>query len=150
MGSYRVAAAADLISITRSSPAVGSNAPQPFTEASGNVHNDPFRDLFVGRAIGGAPFTLGDTFGAINDPHAHVIDDFNGDGKLDIAVPGGTSNKVVVGLGDGAGGFTFDPVDPLEFFTYPGTEPRSLATGDLNGDGIRDPQILLDEFADHG
>jgi hypothetical protein len=65
-------------------------------------------------------------------PVAVVTGDFNGDGKLDIAVANTDSNTVSILLGKGDG--TFQPA--LNIAT--GYRPQSLAVGDLNGDGKLD------------
>ncbi|HEY0307154.1 MAG TPA: FG-GAP-like repeat-containing protein [Acidobacteriaceae bacterium] len=64
-----------------------------------------------------------------------VAGDFNGDGKLDLAVANQYSNTVTILLGNGDG--TFTPA------SSPATGPRpfSLATGDFNGDGKQDLAI---------
>ena len=65
-------------------------------------------------------------------PQAVAEGDFNGDGKLDLAVANLTSNSVSVFLGNGDGTFQA-PVN------YPvGTAPRSVIAVDLNGDGKLD------------
>jgi hypothetical protein len=58
--------------------------------------------------------------------------DFNGDGKLDLAVAVGNSNNVSILLGTGTGSFT-----PAGNFGV-GALPRSIAVGDFNGDGRLD------------
>jgi len=45
-------------------------------------------------------------FPAGSQPNSVAVGDFNGDGKLDLAIANYNSNNVTVLLGDGAGGFT--------------------------------------------
>jgi hypothetical protein len=66
------------------------------------------------------------------NPQAVVTGDFNGDGKLDLAVANTNSNTVSILLGKGDG--TFQPAQ--NFAT--GAGPRSLAVGDFNNDGKLD------------
>lgn len=61
-----------------------------------------------------------------------VAADFNGDGKLDLAVPNSFDNTVSIFLGNGDG--TFQP--QLTFAT--GTYPVSVIAADFNGDGKTD------------
>jgi hypothetical protein len=65
-------------------------------------------------------------------PLSIATGDFNGDGKLDLAVANGTDNTVSVFLGKPDG--TFSPrID------YPtGPQPSSVTVGDFNGDGNLD------------
>lgn len=61
-----------------------------------------------------------------------AVAEFNGDGKLDLAVANLLSNDVSILLGDGFGGFgppTHVPVNP---------EPSVVAAGDFNKDGKTD------------
>ena len=60
-----------------------------------------------------------------------VTADFNGDGKLDLAVTEFISGQVQILLGKGDGTFQF-------FQTYPACSAHGLASGDFNGDGILD------------
>src|ERR1051326_2491473 len=66
--------------------------------------------------------------------HSLAVGDFNGDGKLDIAVTNSQSNVVSILLGNGDG--TFPAPAPL---TLPNVnKPSSVAVGDFDGDGKLD------------
>ena len=65
-------------------------------------------------------------------PLAVMTGDFNGDGRLDLAVANQSSNTVSILLGKGDG--TFQAAQ--NFAT--GAGPQSLAVGDFNGDGKPD------------
>jgi hypothetical protein len=76
-------------------------------------------------------------------PWGVVIDDFNGDGKADLAIipyeadlPDPRGNLVTVLLGDGNGGFRSAPEGPLSLEGCHG--PCGIASGDIAGDGHRD------------
>ena len=60
-----------------------------------------------------------------------VTADFNGDGKLDLAVTAFISGQLQILLGNGDGTFQL-------FQTYPACRAHGLASGDFNGDGILD------------
>src|SRR5205823_5545241 len=66
------------------------------------------------------------------NPDAVVTGDFNGDGRLDLAVANHSSNTVSILLGKSDG--TFQPAQ--NYAT--GAGPQSLAVGDFNGDGKLD------------
>ena len=71
-----------------------------------------------------------------------VVGDFNGDGKLDMAVDEGYSlaYSIAIYLGDGNGGFSATPSQTI-------TGPRvgnALVAGDFNGDGKLDLATLND------
>jgi hypothetical protein len=75
-------------------------------------------------------------FGTGAGPLSVAVGDFNGDGRLDLAVAnsifGGRHDTVSILLGTGTGSFEAK----TDFST--GTSPRSDAVGDFNGDGNLD------------
>ncbi len=62
-----------------------------------------------------------------------IAADFNGDGKLDLAVTNSTDDTLSILLGNGDGTFTPTPSRPVT-----GATPFGLAVGDFNGDGKLD------------
>lgn len=78
------------------------------------------------------------SIGKTNEPAQIVTADFNGDGKLDLAIADPNGNEVSVLLGNGDG--TFQAAKQ-----YPVNAPYSLAVGDMNGDGIVDLVVLQQE-----
>src|SRR5271157_1132232 len=72
------------------------------------------------------------TYATGTGPQTAAFGDFNGDGKLDMAVANDGSNNVSVFLGNGDG--TFRPA-----VNYPaGSGATAVAVGDFNGDGKLD------------
>src|SRR5205085_2759588 len=71
-------------------------------------------------------------YAADTNPYAVVTADFNGDGRLDLAVANAGSNSVSVLLGNGAGSF-----QPAQNYAA-GAGPLSVAVGDFDGDGKLD------------
>jgi hypothetical protein len=69
-----------------------------------------------------------------------ALADFNGDGKIDMAVSGGSGALVFLGNGDG----TFQPPTSLTGATGSG----NIAIGDFSGNGIAD--IVVDTFSTSG
>jgi len=71
-------------------------------------------------------------FGAGTNPDSAAVGDFNGDGKMDLAVANEGSDNVSILLGNGDG--TFQAA-----VNYgAGTDPDSVAVGDFRGDGKLD------------
>jgi FG-GAP-like repeat len=75
----------------------------------------------------GSPFSTGGT-----GPASLAAQDFNGDGRADVAVAYNVNGDVTVLLGDGRGGFGIVPTSISRF------APVAIAAGDFNGDGTQD------------
>jgi FG-GAP-like repeat len=120
--------------------------------AIGDLNGDGKLDLAVADATNKVPILLGNgdgtfnvqtplTFsaGTINNPGSIAIADLNGDGRLDLALANfgtslggsGAGTAVSVLLGKAGGGFNSSTLTT-------GTNPSSVAIGDLNGDGRLD------------
>lgn len=131
-----------------SSSAVFANSQYPDTNAieAADFNADGNLDLAIINPV--APVALGYGKGAFNVggnlyttdfPTGAAVGDFNGDGKLDVAMAGaGTTNYpdagVVVSLGNGDGTFTQASSSPMPL----GHSLSSIVTGDFNGDGKLD------------
>ncbi|MFL6229159.1 MAG: FG-GAP-like repeat-containing protein [Pyrinomonadaceae bacterium] len=86
-----------------------------------------------------ASFVTAASFPAGNQPMSIVARDFNGDGRLDLAVANYESDDVSVMLGNGPEGFS-----PPTNYTV-GHHPTAIAAGDFNGDGQADLVTANDE-----
>jgi len=82
----------------------------------------------------------GSPLGVGGSPSSIATGDFNGDGKLDIAVANAKDNNVSVFLSNGDGTFTPAPHSPFTVVggVFGGSVPIAIAVGDFNGDGILD------------
>ncbi len=76
------------------------------------------------------------------DPDGIVAGDFNGDGRLDLAVPNEDSNDVSVFLGNGDG--TFQP----QVIYAVGSDPDAIVAGDFGGNGHFDLAVANEESSD--
>jgi hypothetical protein len=74
------------------------------------------------------------TFATGRDPYSVTLGDVNGDGRLDIITANYSGNSTSVLLGNGDGTFAATTT----FSTGMATNPRSVALGDVNGDGRLD------------
>jgi hypothetical protein len=100
------------------------------TDGGDNSGNGQGVSVLLGNGDGS--FQPPRTFSAGIAPSSVAVGDFDGDGRLDLAVANVGSNNVSVLLGNGDG--TFRPAVNYAAGTYPG----SVAVGDFNGDGIPD------------
>src|SRR5206468_3075119 len=80
----------------------------------------------------GSPVAVGSA------PRSVAAGDWNGDGRLDLATANLNSNNVTILLGNGPGGLSHARGSPVAV----GSDPFSVAAGDLNGDGLLYPAIL--------
>jgi len=100
--------------------------------ASGATAMYPASGLAVSLGNGDGTFTEGSEilFGSYLSSIATA--DFNGDGKLDLAVADSGSNTVFILLGNGDGTFGLTSIIPV------GNHPVSIVAGDFNNDGKLD------------
>jgi hypothetical protein len=112
--------------------------------ASSGVHANPSQvsgvTVWLGNGDGtftlasGSPIAVGNSLSAI------VAADFNGDGKLDLAVTDSGSNAVIILLGNGDGTFGVPTTIPV------GNNPDAIVAGDFNNDGKLD--LAVANFTD--
>ena len=86
-------------------------------------------------AAPGSPFPVG------SSPDSVAVGDFNGDGKLDLAIANKGDGTVTVLLGNGKGGFT-----AAGSALTVGSKPYSVVAADFNGDGNLD--LAIANFGD--
>ena len=100
-------------------------------------------DIFLGNGNGTFTFSSSDTITVFNGgaaPAQIIAGDFNGDGKLDLALATSINSvgSVFVYLGNGDGTFASSSSVAVSAI------PTALVTGDFNGDGILDLAVAMD------
>ncbi|CAF1558042.1 unnamed protein product [Rotaria magnacalcarata] len=118
----------------------------PQSIAIGDFNNDSLLDAAVANygtsnvgiflGIGNGLFTAQRTLstGTGSGPYTVVVNDFNKDSRLDIAVGNTGTNNVGIFLGYGNGTFTEQTI----FSIGGGSNPRSIAVSDFNKDNLLD------------
>jgi hypothetical protein len=71
-------------------------------------------------------------------PHLVLLEDFDEDGRLDLAITSHDANSVVVLRGDGGAKFTPVTGSPFPFLQSDSAHNHGLAAGDVDGDGHLD------------
>ncbi len=127
----------------------------PFSVAIGDLNGDGRPDLAIANAGSDSVSVLLNTttpgattpsyaakidFTTGTSPRSVAIGDLNGDGRPDLAIANLSSNSVSVLLNTTAPGAT-TPSYAAKTDLTTGTSPRSVAIGDLNGDGKPDLAI---------
>jgi uncharacterized protein (TIGR03437 family) len=102
----------------------------------------PLSNGTLGILLGSTNGSLGlvATFAAGSNPSNAVFSDFNGDGKIDIAVSQSSSTSIYVLLGNGNGSFQSPTV--LTNSAFGGGLNLTLATGDFNSDQRPDIAVV--------
>lgn len=85
-------------------------------------------------------FTLTPLTGTQLGPVAMSVNDFNSDGKQDLAIVNHTTNNVTILLGNGDGTFAEAAGSPIS--SGIGSGPVAIASGDLNGDAKPDLAVV--------
>jgi hypothetical protein len=106
------------------------------------VSNSGGKSLSILLNDGSGNFTLASSPGTgfTSVPNSIAVADFNGDGKLDLAVANSNNGEVVMELNSGGGNFTLASVIPV------GANPQGIVTADFNGDGF--PDLAIGNFGD--
>jgi len=121
--------------LTAATTGVGSNALSPtgvvsFLDTSNS--NMSLGTATLSGVTNGFGFVSSSTPATGIYPYSSAVGDFNGDGKLDLAVANTFSNSLTILLGNGDGTFAPAPSPAT------GTNPHSVTEADFNGDGNLD------------
>jgi FG-GAP-like repeat/Putative Ig domain len=114
------------------------------TSAAGDFNNDGMLDV----TVDGTNILLGNGDGTFHQGTSVAysgpvtVSDFNGDGKLDLAICNGQGNNVTILLGDGTGLFRIANASPVAV----GTQPVTMVAADFNNDGKQD--LAVANFGD--
>jgi hypothetical protein len=108
--------------------------------ASGGTDTYPASGVDVSLGKGNGTFTPGTSIPLGQSLSKIVTADFNGDGKLDLAVTDSVGNTAIILLGNSDGTFGTPITIPV------GNQPDAVVTGDFNNDGKLD--LAIANYAD--
>lgn len=95
--------------------------------------------ILLGNGDGTFTESNGSPYAAGYEPQSLAVGDFNGDGRLDIAVANFYNSKVSILIGNGDGTFAAATNNSVN-----GNGPYAIAVGDFNGDGVPDLIVAND------
>ena len=131
-------------------PAGSSTATIPVTLSAhaGNGPDLAFQLKLDGAGgIGPAPnFSIAESFPAVSAIYSVAVADLNSDGKVDLVGANFNSNSVSVLLNATLPGAAIPTFAVQQAFAT-GTQPRSVTTADINGDGK--PDVIVANASDH-
>jgi len=104
------------------------------TTGGGYDYTENLVTILLGNGDGTFSLPQSPVFATGSNPWAIVAADFNGDGKLDLAIVNYDGNSLTILLGNGDGTFAPAPGSPITV----GLSPIALAVGDFNSDGKAD------------
>ncbi len=152
--SEEISAGTDIFIATSDASLTGSVLTNTMTvdsAASGDLNNDGYPDLLIGRTdaristylSAGASGTFGaavnNTFlGPTQEVSDMVVFDLNRDGNLDVAAALPNDNMFLTGTGDGTGSIKLEQSIPIL-----GANPRHLVASDFNKDGVIDVALVV-------
>jgi hypothetical protein len=107
------------------------NADLVMTNSNWYIQNNPFgNQLTIMLGIGNGSFFPAVNYTVANDSYGILTEDFNSDGKIDIALANGTNLEIMFGTGTGS--FTNST------FYSTGGMPQQIVSNDFNMDGHKD------------
>ena len=129
----------------------------PVDVMSADINGDTYTDVvavnsggntvsvWLGTSAAGAGFSAPSVYAVGTAPQAAVLGDVDRNGSIDLVVANGSAISISVLLNNGAGVFNtkvdYPALTVAQQGADPAAQPRSIALGDLNGDG--NPDVVV-------